>query len=168
MKGNSVLKVARGPVSLWEQQLRALSTAASTEKLSQGTKLSQRCSFSAADVTSYCRLTGDYNPIHTSTSAAQDAGFSGCVVPGMLCGSLFPAIIGSRFAGAVYVSQTLTFKAPVAVDESLIAEVEVTAIQNLRRNAKIIFSTRCFTDENERLLIEGQAVALLPLIKDFG
>ncbi|KAL3699235.1 hypothetical protein R1sor_017257 [Riccia sorocarpa] len=100
-------------------------------------------------------------------SAAQEAGFSGCVVPGMLCGSLFPAIIGSRFAGAVYLSQTLTFKAPLAVDEFFIAEVEVTAIKNLKRNAKITFTTRCFTEEKERLFVDGEAIALLPnLIKD--
>ncbi|KAL2609498.1 hypothetical protein R1flu_028071 [Riccia fluitans] len=169
MKGSSALRVAGGSVSLWVQQWKALSSTACRGELSLGTKYSQKCSFSAADVTSYCRLTGDSNPIHSSTSAALEAGFSGCVVPGMLCGSLFPAIIGSRFAGAVYVSQTLTFKTPLAVDESIIAEVEVTAIKNLRRKAKITFTTRCFTEEKERFLIDGESIALLPyLIKDSG
>ena len=40
---------------------------------------------------------------------------AGAVLPGMLMASLFPAIIGSHFPGALYLSQTLKFKAPALV-----------------------------------------------------
>lgn len=43
------------------------------------------------------------------------AGFSGQVLPGVLCASLFPALIGSNFPGAIYLSQTLKFRAPALV-----------------------------------------------------
>lgn len=36
-------------------------------------------------------------------------------MPGMLLASLFPAIIGTQFPGAVYVSQSLSFRSPAAV-----------------------------------------------------
>lgn len=62
-----------------------------------GKVFGQKGCFSFDDVQSYAHLTGDSNPIHVSASAAREAGFDACVVPGMLCGSLFPAIIGSRF-----------------------------------------------------------------------
>ena len=37
-------------------------------------------------------------------------GFEAPVVPGMLCASLFPAIIGSKFPGVLYLTQTLKFR----------------------------------------------------------
>jgi hypothetical protein len=43
------------------------------------------------------------------------AGLTGAVLPGILLASLFPAIIGSRFPGAVYASQSLAFRQPAQV-----------------------------------------------------
>lgn len=37
-------------------------------------------------------------------------GFEAPVVPGMLCASLFPAIIGSKFPRVLYLTQTLKFR----------------------------------------------------------
>lgn len=42
-------------------------------------------------------------------------GFQAPILPGILMASLFPAIIGSRFPGAVYATQTLNFRAPAQV-----------------------------------------------------
>ena len=42
-------------------------------------------------------------------------GLPGAVLPGSLCAALFPAVIGSRFPGAVYISQTLKFRRPALV-----------------------------------------------------
>ena len=43
------------------------------------------------------------------------AGIGGAIIPGSLCASLFPAIIGSAFPGALYLSQTLKFRNPALV-----------------------------------------------------
>lgn len=43
------------------------------------------------------------------------AGLGGAILPGMLCASLFPAIIGSQFPGALYLTQTLNFRQPALV-----------------------------------------------------
>ena len=91
---------------------------------------------------SFTDITGDSNPIHRCLSAAKAqgtlccwkwpddhnlvpacpehaphacAGLPGCVLPGMLCASLFPAIIGSAIPGALYVSQMLKFRRPAMV-----------------------------------------------------
>jgi len=66
--------------------------------------------FSAAEVAAFVSLTEDSNPIHASAAAAQQRGLPAAVLPGMLMASLFPAIIGSRFPGALYLSQTLKFR----------------------------------------------------------
>lgn len=45
-------------------------------------------------------------------------GFTHPVLPGMLCASLFPAIIGNQFPGAVYLTQTLNFRQAALVSIS--------------------------------------------------
>ncbi len=83
----------------------------------------------------FADLTGDTNALHTSPEAAAQqglfldkatvlvpgfiantrAGFEGCLVPGALCASLFPAVIGRNFPGALYALQKLKFSRPVLV-----------------------------------------------------
>ena len=46
---------------------------------------------------------------------SPDAGLPGAILPGLLCASIFPAIIAQQFPGAVYISQTLKFRRPVQV-----------------------------------------------------
>lgn len=67
-----------------------------------------RRSFSQLDIDRFVSLTGDSNPIHTSTAREP-------IVPGLLASSLFPALIGSRYPGVVYAKQDLKFVRPIAV-----------------------------------------------------
>jgi acyl dehydratase len=81
----------------------------------------------------FASVTNDANPIHVDGAAAAAAGFAGgAVVHGMLVASMFGGVIGTRFPGAVYASQTLTFRAPVTVGERVLAEVEVTRVGESR------------------------------------
>ncbi|KAG0575687.1 hypothetical protein M758_5G025100 [Ceratodon purpureus] len=128
----------------------------------EGQKFEMERCFTTQDVASYVSLCGDTNPIHTCDSAAQSAGFQGRVVQGMLYAGLFPAIIGSHFDGAVYVSQTLNFRSPVLVGDALCAEVEVTAVKKLRHHYRVTFATHCYKKGDPAVLLGGEAVALLP------
>jgi|AntAceMinimDraft_5_1070358.scaffolds.fasta_scaffold29574_1 hypothetical protein len=58
-----------------------------------------RRTFTAEDVATFARLSGDANPIHSHSDAAAAAGLGLCgpVVHGMLAASLFSGIIGTRF-----------------------------------------------------------------------
>lgn len=49
-----------------------------------------------------------------------NTGFASAVLPGMLCASLFPAIIGSQFPGALYLTQTLNFRQAALVRSILL------------------------------------------------
>ena len=106
----------------------------------------------------FLEISGDSNPLHTCSSAAQAqgalrllphmhgfrshralcmfscrlksrltipscAGFQGCIVPGIMCASLFPAIIGTAFPGAVYLMQDLKFRSPGLVCPFLLMQV---------------------------------------------
>ena len=76
---------------------REAANAAASVVVEEGQKFEVERQFTAEDVASYVQLSGDTNPIHTSDSAAQAAGFQRPVVQGMLYAGLFPAVIGSHF-----------------------------------------------------------------------
>lgn len=92
---------------------------------------------------------------------ACSAGFPAAVLPGMMMASLFPAIIGSHFPGAVYLSQTLSFRSAACVGEALHASVEVTK----RSGSRLCFKTVC-EDSNGRILVDGTAMAVIKRLKE--
>ena len=87
----------------------------------------------------------------------------------MLCASLFSGIIGTRFPGAVYATQSLSFRRPVMVGERVTAEVELVKLGGSRAT----FATRVMVvrrrvkggkndrDEELELVLDGSALALL-------
>lgn len=122
-----------------------------------GKTLSTQKTFSQADVDDFIAMIGDRNPIHVDAAAARSAGFEGCVIPGILLTSLFPAIIGSHIPGALYASQQVTFRHPAVVGVTLLAEVTVKK----RMRDWAIFITTCKLPDGT-LIAEGEAKAKLP------
>ena len=92
-------------------QARALSS------LLPGNELHCVKQFTQEDVQAFLKLTGDANSIHTDNAAAKAAGLQGPIVPGIMMASLFPAIIGTNFPGAIYLTQTLKFRQPAQVNK---------------------------------------------------
>lgn len=112
--------------------------------------------FSQQEATEFVRLTGDSNQIHVDLAVAAAAGFSSPILPGMLLASLFPAIIGSTFPGALYLTQTLKFRQPACVGATVRAEVTVATHSGKR----VTFSTVC-KDIEGNIIVDGTALALI-------
>lgn len=110
------------------------------DTLKVGQVFSLHRTFTPADVAAFARLSRDANPVHLDPNAAAAAGLGGRgpVVHGMLCASLFSGIIGTRFPGAVYATQSLAFRRPVMVGEQIVAEVELVRLGGSRAT----FATR--------------------------
>jgi acyl dehydratase len=99
-----------------------------------------------------------------ASSGARSAGGAGAppprdgpIVPGMLLASLFPAIIGSTFHGALYATQSLAFRSPAAVGEPVEARVMVARSSGSR----VQFLTECRALRDGRTLVDGQALAIV-------
>ena len=86
------------------------SAAAADDGLAPGATFSLSKRFGAGEVAAWAALTGDSNAIHVDARAAAAAGLAAPILPGLLLAALFPAIIGSHFPGALYLSQTLRFR----------------------------------------------------------
>ena len=77
----------------------------------------------------------------------------------MLCASMFGAIIGTKFPGAVYATQSLAFRKPVRVNEVVRAEVEVTRV----RGGRVQFATRVVKEDGGDVALDGDAMAMIRL-----
>ncbi|KAJ1462246.1 HotDog domain-containing protein [Pelagophyceae sp. CCMP2097] len=124
-----------------------------------GEELLLRRAFSQTDVRQFALLTGDLNPIHDGKSAA----FPKAVVHGALLASTFPAIFATHFPGAIYRSQTLTFRSAVPVDAAVLSRVSVDKVRQTRRGAFVECDTTLFLDDLERTVaVQGRATLWLP------
>ena len=71
------------------------------------------------DVIAFADLSGDRNPIHLSDHFASKTRFGERIVHGLYTASLISTVIGMYLPGpgAVYLSQTLNFRAPVKIGD---------------------------------------------------
>ncbi|WCJ41067.1 (R)-specific enoyl-CoA hydratase [Euphorbia peplus] len=138
-------------------------SVAATNLLKTGDTLRQARVFSNEDVIEYSKVSYDMNPLHFDSEFARNAGFNDRIVHGMLVAALFPRIIASHFPGAVYASQSLSFKNPVYVGEEVTGEVEAINIRQNKHKYIAKFSTKCFKNGGI-LVLCGEAIAILPTL----
>lgn len=114
-----------------------------------------------ADVVLYAGITGDFNPAHVNEVEAARSRFGGRIAHGMLTAGFVSAVLGTRLPGpgAIYVSQTLRFTAPVRIGDTVTARVEVTGLEPDRR--RVHLDTRC-TNQDGTVVLEGEAELLVP------
>ncbi len=111
-------------------------------------------------VREFARITGDNNPLHLDDEFAKKSIFGKRIVHGMLVVSLISKVLGHDFpgAGTVYVSQSVRFRKPVYVNDTVKIRVEVKD-KNSEKN-RIFLSTTVL--DNEKKVITGEAEIYLP------
>ena len=106
-------------------------TVGMTEKLSK--------TISSSDVVGFAEVTGDRNPIHLSEHFAAQTPFKTRIAHGLYTASLISAVLGTRLPGpgAVYISQTLNFRAPVKIGDVVEVTVTVAELNPERYRARL-------------------------------
>ncbi|HPY41779.1 MAG TPA: MaoC family dehydratase [Thiolinea sp.] len=129
-----------------------------------GDKAARQRIFTEADVHQFADLTGDHNPVHLDAEFAAGTQFKAQIAHGMLVGSLFTGILGEELPGpgSIYMSQNLSFKAPVYLGQEVTATVEVTSI---REGKGIVSLDTYVTDQEGKVLVKGDAVLFVPWMK---
>lgn len=112
------------------------------------------------DIQTFAKLTGDQNPVHLDDEFAKGTRFGRRIAHGMLGASLISALLANKLPGrgAVYLSQSLRFVAPVYPGDTVTASATVTKI---KEGKPIITLETICTNERGQRLIEGEAVILL-------
>jgi 3-hydroxybutyryl-CoA dehydratase len=130
------------------------------EDLSVGMSETLSKTVSSADVVGFAEITGDRNPIHLSEHFAAKTPFGTRIAHGLYTAGLISAVLGTRLPGpgAIYVSQTLNFRAPVRIGDTVKVVVEVAELNPERHRARLTCTCRV----GEEVVLDGEALVKVP------
>jgi 3-hydroxybutyryl-CoA dehydratase len=113
-----------------------------------------------SDIAAFAGFSGDFNPVHINEEYAQTTMFKGRIAHGMLSAAFISTVFGTKLPGpgCIYVAQSLKFKAPVHVGDTVTARVEV--LSTLPEKKFVIFKTTCSVAG--KVVIDGEATLLVP------
>ena len=131
------------------------------EDLELGMQASQTQRVTAECIAKFADLVSDHNPVHIDKAYAAQTMFKDCIAHGMLTGSYISGVFGMKLPGpgAIYVSQTLNFRAPVYAGDDITASVEVVAL--LPGKSRVKFACAC-TNQDGRVVLAGEAILMVP------
>ena len=113
-----------------------------------------------ADVKSFAGISGDHNPIHVDDEYASKSRYKKRISHGLISGSFFSALFGTKLPGpgCVYVQQTFNFKRPVYLGDTVTAIVEVVSVDLVKK--RVFFNTICKV--KNKVVTDGEAELFVP------
>ena len=111
------------------------------EQIKIGMEASYSQTITDYDIKAFSGLSGDKNPVHMDDIYASSSRYKERIAHGMISASFFSAIFGTKLPGegCVYVSQSLHFKRPVYIGDTVIATVIVEKV-NIEKQ-RVYFKT---------------------------
>jgi acyl dehydratase len=108
----------------------------------------------------FAAVSGDVNPVHLDSEFAAESMFKERIAHGMWSGSLISAALATVMPGpgTIYLEQSLTFKRPVKLDDTL--TVTLTVLRKERRN-RVVFQCDVRNQNNEQV-VTGEAKVVAP------
>src|SRR5262249_42535954 len=130
------------------------------EDLSIGMSEHLSKTIASSDVVGFAEVTGDRNPIHLSEHFAARTQFGTRIAHGLYTASLISAVLGTRLPGpgAVYISQTLTFRARVRIGDTGDVTIRVPDLIRGRGGARL----SCTCGVGGDVVLEGRALVKVP------
>ncbi len=130
------------------------------EDLSVGQEASVSNLVTADVIGAFAVLSGDRNPVHVDAEYAATTIFKERIAHGMLSAAYISAVFGMQLPGpgAIYISQTLNFKAPVKIGDEVVTTVKVTELVPEKKRAKFA----CVCTVGGKPVVQGEAVLMVP------
>jgi 3-hydroxybutyryl-CoA dehydratase len=130
------------------------------EDLTVGLRRSLQKVITERDIALFAEVSTDRNPVHMDEDYARATPFGGRIAHGMLTAGLISAVIGEQLPGhgTIYLGQSLRFLAPVRPGDLVLAEVEVLAIDPVKR--RVTLETRARVGDT--VVLKGEALVLAP------
>ena len=130
------------------------------EDLSIGQEASLSNTVTAGVIAAFADVSGDRNPVHVDADYAATTMFKERIAHGMLSAAYISAVFGMQLPGpgAIYVSQTLNFKAPVKIGDTVRALARISSLDRDKRRAAL----DCFVSVGDKVVLEGEALVLVP------
>jgi acyl dehydratase len=124
-----------------------------------GLHVSQRArrtqTVTAREVELYAQITGDRNPLHFDAAFAARTRFGRLVAQGGIASGMLNALVAMDMPGpgTVFLSQTLTYKAPTYLGDTLTAEIEVLSV---KPDKPVCQLRATITNQDGTVLLEGE------------
>jgi acyl dehydratase len=111
----------------------------------------------------FAAVSGDVNPVHLDSEFAAESVFRERIAHGMWSGSLISAALATVMPGpgTIYLEQSLSFKRPVKLDDTLTVNLKV--ISKERKN-RVVFLCDV-RNQNDEQVVVGDAKVIAPTQK---
>ena len=125
-----------------------------------GMEVSYSQTITDSDVKEFAGISGDRNPVHLDEEYAEHSRYKKRIAHGLMSASYFSALFGTKIPGegCVYVAQSLKFKRPVYLGDTVTATVIVEKID--LKKSRVFFRTVCKV--KNKIVIDGEAELYVP------
>jgi 3-hydroxybutyryl-CoA dehydratase len=129
------------------------------EDISIGQEASYAKTITEEDITIFSEISGDTNPVHLDEAFAATTPFKKRIAHGMLSASLVSTVLGTKLPGpgCIYLSQSLKFRAPVYIGDTVEAICKVIDIDEKR--ARLTIECACVVDG--KTVLTGEAIVMV-------
>lgn len=116
------------------------------------------------DIDLFAVMSGDVNPAHVDEEYARSDIFHTIIAHGMWGGALISTLLGTKLPGpgTIYLGQTLRFRRPVTLGDTIV--VTVTATAKDAEKHRVTFDCQC-TNQRGDVVISGEAEVIAPTEK---
>ncbi len=116
------------------------------------------------DIQLFAVMSGDVNPAHVDEEFARSDFFHSIIAHGMWSGSLISTVLGTQLPGpgTIYLEQTLSFRRPVKIGDTVTATVRVTEKQDEKH--VVVLECACLNQQGKEVVV-GTAQVMAPTEK---
>ena len=128
------------------------------EDISVGMSAETAKTITEADILLFSAVSTDTNAVHLDEDFGKTTMFGGRIAHGMLSASLISAVLGTRLPGpgVIYMNQSLRFKAPVRIGDTVHAKVTVKEV--IAEKSRVVLDTVCSV--GGKVVIDGEAMVM--------
>ncbi|MGL4668719.1 MAG: MaoC family dehydratase [Saezia sp.] len=129
------------------------------DKLKVGDKDSMKKKITSEVILAFADVSEDHNPVHVDEEFAKKTPFGRRIAHGMLSAGLISAVLGTKLPGqgSIYMSQSMRFKKPVFLDDTLTVWAEVK--EKIEDKKRVVMST-WVENQNGEVVLDGEAMLL--------
>jgi len=137
-----------------------MSEGFSVNDMEVGQSASMSKTVTEADIILFAGITGDFNPAHIDEEYAKNSMFKGRIAHGMLSAGFISATLAMKLPGpgSIYLGQSMKFKAPVRINDTVKTTVTITDINVEKKIVKL--ETICSVGDTQ--VVVGECTMMKP------
>ena len=130
------------------------------DELFVGMTAEKHVDITEARIVQVAEASDDFHPGHMDEVYASKTAYRGRIAHGLLSASIGSAVVGTMLpgAGAIFLSQTLTFSKPVRIGDTLTARVTVAEVDP--ESARVVLKAQGLV--NGEVVMDGEALVRVP------